>query len=266
MIEAGAVEELPLGTLRHDPRVQRALDQRQLRRMVSEWDEASVGIIAVSRREDGDYVVDGNHRVHSKMDRSGAEATIRAEVHHGLTIAQEAELSLRLNDRRNWVALDSFRLRVIGNDPIAVAVNEILRATGWVTSDSPGRGHISAVAACEQVFKGAGIRGADGTHPRALQDTMQIIGEAWGHNPGSAPGVMIKSLGMVILRYGDAIDRGPLVRVLQRSGTAPDALIADAKGLRQFINTSLHMALAETITERYNHRRTSNRLAPWRSR
>lgn len=267
MITKSKISMERCGELLHDPTVQRPLDPLQVRRMVESYDEHAIGTLTVSQRTDGNlYVVDGNHRCHVVMDVRGADAKVRCEVFTGLTLADEARLSRTLNDRRNWRYIDSFRLDVIAGDPVAVAVAKIVPNCGWEITMTPGRGHLSAIKSAVQVYLGTGVTGIVGPHPRALEDTLQVLGEAFGYDSFGVHQTLLRGVGMVFVRSGSELDKGGLVRAMQKRWGSPQLMLGDVKGFASLTSTSHVTACAEMVVDLYNKQRTTRRLAPWRTK
>ena len=82
--------------LKVDDRYQRPLKNR-VNQIVKNYDPMLVGTIVVSRRKDGLYIVDGQHRVAALLDLFGDEAEVDAQIYYNLTVEEEADLFLRIN-------------------------------------------------------------------------------------------------------------------------------------------------------------------------
>ncbi len=85
---------------------QRIVDDREVDRLVREWDERLFEPLAVSYREDRYNVIDGQHRISAMRKlHGGREVMIRCKVYSGMTYEQEAELCYKLDKAKKRLSL-----------------------------------------------------------------------------------------------------------------------------------------------------------------
>jgi hypothetical protein len=183
--------EIPANLLTVDPRVQRALDPRRVKRIADEWDDLMVGVLTVSHRvpytlpgtegrsPEEFVVLDGQTRLAAFRQVCGETTSLpmAAQVHTGLTIEEEALIFLKHNNRKAVLLTDRFRLAVVAGQTWAVEIAEVLAKHNWtahgaVVGDAPARRQFSAVRAAEVVHKAGG--------KDALDKTLTTIENAWG--------------------------------------------------------------------------------------
>lgn len=258
-----SLELLPVSKLIVDPEPQRVLDKTWVSRHVAVFDESKLGTWEVSRRADGLlHIMDGQHRQSLCLAVCLSDRVQSCGVWTGLTRAQEAELFGGLNDRRSVKPLDSFRIRVIAEDPVAVSLNRVINENGWHVADSGKDGYFRSTVALEKIYSGARIYGAQSENLIVCANVLKIVTAAWGHNYLGVSAQIIMGLGMVLLR-NNSIDFAKLHTVLSK--TPPLTLVADGQQVRSLYGGSVSDGVAEVIVSRYNSKRhAANRLPAWR--
>lgn len=258
---------LPIGSLTFDTRVNRPLDPRRVAEIARDFDPEAVGVLVVSARSDGTYVVlDGQHR-RAALVRAGfgADQRVPCDVRHGLTLAQEAALFVRLNNTTKPLLIHRFLRRVTAGDEAAAAIDAIARGAGFEVSEHSGDGRIVAVAALEAVYAGRGPARGHGPYPDILEGALRVLAGAYGHTADAVNGLLIQGVGLLIARYGDAVDRATLVAKLAKVPAGANGLLAKARGMREYQGGSVPRCVAEVCVTLYNAGKRGGRLEDWRS-
>lgn len=248
------IMELKVSECVVDPRVQRVLDPRRVRAIAGDFDPDSVGVVTVSRRDNGTYVVvDGQHRLAAMRTLGFEDQEVQAQVYSGLTLAQEAQLFRKLNNTQSVPLMDKFRVSLTEGDPVSVAMMAILDRHDIVLGSAPE--HFSAVAVGRRLY---------GLGSHVFETALVVVRAAWGAGRFAMDGRIIEGVGMVVHRYGEALAIGELVDRLKIFPGGPGALIGQARGLRDVLSVKLAEAMAETIVGVYNRKRSTSALPPWR--
>lgn len=237
-----------------DPEVQRGLDARRVDRMATDFDSSAVGAITVSARGGTMYhIIDGQHRVAAARLAKGDDWKIPARMFTGLTIEKEAELFRLLNNTAKVGALDLFRVRVVEGEKTATYISDMLGRHGFKVGPTA----FAAVAAAERIYN---------RDPMALERTLAIIVRAWGRSGSAIDGRIVEGIGLVFVRYGDAVDFDSLGHKLASASDAA-SLLGRARSFREMLNKSSSMvsAVAEIVVETYNKNRRTQALPAWRS-
>lgn len=251
------IRSLAVSQLGVDREVQRYEDPAKTARIKRDFNESALGIITISQRDDGTYhIADGQHRVSAARDKMGDDYQVDCKIFVGLSREEEALLFRILNDTNRPRPFDIFRVRVIEQDPVAVEILKIIEAYGWRLSTSNETGAFAAVVSAEHIYK---------RDHEALDLAISIITGAWGKTPKASDGRILKALGQVLLRYGDAIDADELVEKLAAT-PGPEDLLVRAMGLVQIRRGSIINALAEILVDDIYNKRKRNPLPGWRSR
>lgn len=257
-MEQRDIENIPAGRLTVDPSIQRHTDVNRVDKMAANFDPDALGVLTVSRRDNGTYhVVDGAHRLAAAKIAKGDDFELPCHVFAGLNIESEARLFRLLNATAKVDVLPLFRIRLVEREATAVAIRDIMEENGWKLGDPSGntRDGLFAVAAIERLYR---------RDPEALSKSLATIVRAWGTDQPAGDGRLVEGIGWVFQRYGNAVDVGELVAKLSVAGT-PGQMLGRARTLRSVINCSVPGAVAEIVVEIYNKQRRTRALPPWRS-
>lgn len=258
--------------LRLDPRVNRDIDWPRVRRYAANFDLDKLGVIEVSVRgtgvsngrgqTNGLFIVDGQHRCLCMLEQSDwKDQKVPCKFHRGLSIPEEAELNLGLNDYRRQTHTQKFVLRVRAKEYHAVAMNNLVRAQGWVVSTCCGDRNLVATSSMEAVFTGHGITRGE-IHPGVLQDVFDTIHSAWGGTKDSLQGVILRGLGYIFLRDGHIVNKKRLVAKLSKCHGGPSGVVGTSKSLMVLYQMVQARAAAEAIVLIYNKNSQGKNLLP----
>ena len=222
---------------------------------VKNWNRDKANVILVSERDDGRYAcLDGWHRRTACERVEGKHSTLPCLVYVGMTIEEEAAEWVSCNkDRTPPVPAEVFRARLEAGDIRARAIDAIVRRLGLNVSTNRGKGNIRAVRALERVYEmDGGI---------TLERVLSLLRQAWAEmlfrDPYSEPA--IHGLGLFLVRFD--VPNGEVLKVLEREG--PAGLRAEMYHVRQLTHGDIGVAWGRGFREKYNWRRSSQRLPEW---
>lgn len=189
--EQTTIEWVPVNEIGIDMSYQRPLSQDKVKVIIAKFNEVAAGVLIVSLRDDGQVVViDGQHRLEAMKKRGIARA--ECKVCQGLTVEQEAEIYIYCNTARKQPdSLDVFRARLVRQDPIAMAINDIVEKCGLhiqfhLYRSRGGRrlpNGIWAIQALEDIYK----RGKE----KVLEEVLTLAIRSW---PGEGNALEAKVL------------------------------------------------------------------------
>ncbi|MFJ8040640.1 DUF6551 family protein [Kitasatospora sp. NPDC096147] len=203
--------ELPIKSLNIDPQAQRTLNEKRAQSIANNLVSEAIGSIIVSQRSDGElYIVDGQHRW-----RACALAEIpmiMAEVHHGLSQAEEAILFLIKNrESHKPRPIDEYYVGLTGGVPLFVDTDRILKKHG-LTLGSTSTNGVGAVSGVLQIVDRYGAS--------VFDRTLAVAEDAWDRSPETWDGMLLGGIGMFLGRWGDLVDDKELARKILALGTA----------------------------------------------
>ncbi len=255
------IEMINPADLKIDARTQRRRDDSHVDRIAARWDQTLVGLLQVSRRPDGYYILDGQHRAAAAIKAGHGGTPLPCLVVEGLSIAEEGHRFVGINSTtKKPTTIELFRIRVVAQDPAAVEIDRILADAGLRLGITGADGSISAIGAVEEVYFGRRPARRQ-PFPELLIDTLSILQRSWGVTRDAYDAVLIKAMGSLLIRYSDRVDKARLCHLLAKSGS-PAQLIGRAKTLGDATRKSAPVAAVDVIIDIYNHGLRTGRLAP----
>jgi hypothetical protein len=121
----------------------------------SNWSWAACGAILIVRRQDGSlWVYDGQHRLLAAKDRSDIFA-LPCLVFEMDQIRNEAEGFILANKNRGPMkAVEAFKADIIADDQVAVAVKNMVEASGYrIANNGQAKHTVSCVATLKSLMK-----------------------------------------------------------------------------------------------------------------
>ncbi len=265
------IKEIPADLLTVDPRVQREANPVRVRRMADGWDDNMVGVLVVSQRTshlpvpagsaamaDEFIVLDGQTRLEAFRlvcnDDRVTSAPLLSQVYEGLTLAEEAQIFLKHNDRRAVTPLDRFRIAVTAGEEWAMDISDMAARKGWFakgTQTGPNARRFAAVGSLEKLYlldEGA-----------SLQRVFDVIDAAWQNPAGAVCPETVNGLGMIFFRHGAEIDGRALTHKLAKVGfNRFMSGVADRR--RVSPGTSVAKAASDWVLDLYNAGRRTHRI------
>ncbi|MGW1464517.1 DUF6551 family protein [Streptomyces sp. NPDC002308] len=220
------------------------------------YDKHRIGVPTVSARGDGKIIwLDGQNRGALIAAAGRSDEKIHMRVFRSLTVAEEAELFLGLNDNRRVTPMYKFLAEVTAEREEALEISKIAHSNGWLISDSSGSG-INAVSSLRKIYRSSNPKGS------TLSQTLYIVTKSWGHTPESVNSHILLGIASVI---NEALDLNPdnLVKKLSAYAGGCPAILTKARGFRSVVGCSVTEGVDQCIRTIYNQGRRSGRLASW---
>jgi hypothetical protein len=241
-----------------DPAVQRQLNEPRVDKIAKDFKPMMLGLFTASKRLDGrTYILDGQHRM-AACRKKQYDGYIATRVYEGLTLAEEAELFLDLNNTRKVSALDKFHVRATKGDPAAVALKEALERVGLRASGQHTAGMFAAIVSLERVYQGFRSFGAE---PRLdlVESTLAILTRAYGTAERKAfQANTVQGIGLILHIFGKRVDAEDLTQALK---TIPaDTLAIRGRSTKDLEGGTGAQGVAKVILSKYNKGKSANRL------
>lgn len=262
-------KRVPAGDLTVDPRVQRDhLTHSKLAKIRDNYNRAALGTLQVSQRGDDSLVIlDGWHRWTIVSEVEKDDFPLQCQVHTGLTLEQEAALFVQFNQQEAANKLDLHKVRVTQGEPMAVAIDEAVRAQGWAVGQ--GEGKIRAILALEKVYY-LGEALGEGQGATLVSDLLRVITQAWGRDdPKAVDQNILKAVGeflfLVHKRWTDPatgreFDHDALAAAMAGLKKGPAGWLAACRGQAEGSARTLRVVLLQELLTLYNKGRRAARL------
>lgn len=262
------VETIKVSELDIDRRVQRhGLNRAKVARIKNNYNPAAVGVMIVSRRKDRSLVIlDGQHRHEATRIVTDNQGEMVCHVYEGLTLAEEAQMFLDLNDTTQPTIIDKFNVTLHAETEQgdnARDLSEILGAYGWTVSNVAAPGHVNAVKVVQRMYE---LSEKIGAEPNLVQSTILTVSRAWGNDRLGVQGPVFEGIARIYARDGSKVDLDRLIEVLKMYRGGPMSLIAEAQQMAAIRKGKVSMAIAEILVEAYNKGRRTKTLDVWQAR
>lgn len=245
-------DRLSIKNLKTDMSYQSPVKEAQVKKIVRDFEPNKLHTIVVNRRDNGlFYVIDGQHRVEA-LKRLGI-LSIEAAIHNGLTVEQEAEMYLGINDRPTKTPNSKGKSALRFNDPEAVEIDKTVSNVGLqIDYDKQNNtlGYIHAYQALKTVNKKYG--------PTHLEIVLTVIRKSFGAESRNFQGFIIQGFSKFIETYNDEINLSELVNRLEVLQL--DGLLTEINKNKAGFSTKKE-CLPFTLADIYNkNRRKNNKL------
>jgi hypothetical protein len=253
-----------LDDLRIDERIQRAEQTREIINIAEDFNPGALGTLTVSVRElpggaEEQILLDGQQRRAACL-RVGWHGKVRAVIHRGLTLAEEARLFRQLNFRQSVNAQTLFKVALSEGDSEALAIKAVLDALGLSVSMSS----FGAVNVARRVVRRRGGL----TH---FQWALEMIQKIYDMDRRGAvyDGRVVEAFALLHERYLGQLDEANLIKKLSGAPGGMQGLIGHGRTVREVKGGQIVPALIDAIITRYNthkHRDSRTSLPLWERR
>ena len=230
-----------------DPAYQRPLDASRARKVADGWEPRLAGIVEVSDRgADASpryAVIDGQHRW-AAADYAQIGVLV-ANVHTGLTLADEARLFDRLNrERRRITTWDHWHARHAAGDPDVIAIEKVVADLGLAINMSPTTGNVRCTATLEKLQQ---LGGTD-----LVRNTLDLILGLWGRDLTAYDAPIVHGIGLCLHYLAADLDTARLCESL--IDVLPRQVKTRAIGLRDITTGTMPKLVAIAVVTLYNQR------------
>lgn len=232
-----------------DAEIQRDEQLREVNRIMSKFNPNALGTIILSARYDQQgrkrlFIIDGLQRV-SVVKRLDRTDDLRALVHYGLTVEEEAELFLTYNFRQAVNAWDQFKARRRAHEQQALDIWNMLKTLNIMVGSSRG---FQAIGTADKIYGQKDGPARLFWALKMVRDIYDPDGEA-----GCYDGRLIEAFSMLYAHYGPRfIDEGNLKGKLLAHGGGWKGLIGAGQTNKQVNGGHIATGIANAILNVYN--------------
>lgn len=242
--------------LRISTRAQRSHETIGSRKRIDDiadnFDPDQFGTLTANHRDGVYWVVDGGHRLLALHKMGWIDQQVQCWVYEGLAEEEEADLFLALNNVRQVVAMDRYKVAVVAGHDVEVEVDAIVRGQGMVV----GGGGSNAIRCVSALIKVHEIGG-----PKVLETTVRVIRDAYG-KPGFS-GRVTEGMGRFVATYEHVFSEERLIPKLSRKLGGVNGLLGRAEQIKSSHGASMAEAIAAATVETYNQGRGGGKLSNW---
>lgn len=236
-----------------DRSYQRDLVDAKVNLIVKNFNPKAVGVVILSCRENGDlYIIDGAHRIAAMMKMGLSKEDVNSVVYFDLTLAQEAELFVLLNENRTKPKRSALhKAAAKAGDKTSMEVEAMLAKLGLSIGDKPGQGFVRAIGTLHKVNDRIGNVN--------LEKVLSVLKESFGSHSSSFQSEFIMAISMIVVKY-KSVDEQRLVKTLSALGDATFLINKAANAAGTKTPFAKHLTLAVMVLDAYNSKLRANRL------
>lgn len=261
----GELHFLPANSLLIDRTYQRGLNEARVVDLIEDFDDDAFGILLVSSRHTGHYIMDGQHRQRAVVQMGKGTSLIPCYVMTGLSVQQEADIFWRLNKvRLQPGSADTFRARLVAGEPVAIGLQSAMNRHGVQIMYHPAQlkpNEIYAISAAERIF-----RAGD------LDWVLGVLREGWADVPSALRQDRLLGMarfydvwrGLFSDQYPEGVNRRTHLIGRMRDFT-PSVIVDKAIEYRATLHSRPATAFARGLHFYFNYRLQNNpvRLPAW---
>lgn len=238
-----------------DPVIQRDEVLSEINTIAKNFSPPALGVPTVSCRIDADgnetYVVlDGQQRRAAAV-RVGYNELVPFTVHYNLSLKDEAWLFLNLNYRRSVPATVRFKNELVGEDPVALAIQAICDGLGIEIGTVSGLMAVDLAKRLCNSLDGEGVR-----HFRWALEEIQAIFDP-RRQGGVYNNMVIEAFARFHRHYEGKVDVRRLRRKASELGTVSQ-LIGQAQNVKSFRGGRISDCVIDVLVKTYNHHMGTN--------
>ncbi|GHU38144.1 hypothetical protein FACS1894105_11590 [Clostridia bacterium] len=175
---------------------QRTTDPKQVKNIISKFNETKLGLLTVSYRDNQIFLVDGAHRTLALRELGYTHATCL--VLTGLTYDEEAEyFRLQDEDQRGMSPWNKFNAGIEAKNPVYVKINDIVKVNGFTITRSNGNFYnLSSVYALFTIVADFGYD--------VLDNTLCLLASTWSSISRASKCECLLGTAEFVNRYGMA--------------------------------------------------------------
>ena len=252
----GAGDERYLSTARLTSGLpyQRPVEERDVDRLIKEWDDRLLEPLIVSFRDGKFMVLDGQHRVSALRKMNGnKDVMVLCKVFTGMTYSEEARFCYLLDKgkRRLTLAQSTNALIESGSDAETEDIHRLIHEAGftWALGKAHERDH-------EIVVTRAIIKAYQELGPSSFSRMLSLLEACWHGDPNSLNASMISGMAKLLKSFGT--DMNDDIFCKRMAAVDPEEIVRRSK--TDFSTSSKGLRVARVILQKYNKSRGGKKL------
>lgn len=236
---------------------QRIVDEREVDRLIQNWDERLLEPLVVSYRDGRFNLIDGQHRVSAMRKMNGGlDVMVRCKVYSGLTYEEEAALCWKLDKAKKRLSLSQATNALVesGLDSEVTEIKRLMNCEGFTWALGRKYSKEYEVAATRAVINAYRALGSTG-----FLRLFRLLGDTWHGDVHSLTAPVISGMALLLKTYDMELNDRTFVKRL--STMAPEEITR--RGRMDFSTNNTALRYARILLEKYNGSRGGKKL-PYR--
>ena len=239
----GAIRTLSTSQLTSGLPYQRPVEQKDVDRIIREWNGREVTPVVVSFRDGKFNVVDGQHHIEAMRQKAGGrDVIVPCIIHTGMTYEQEAELYARLDRDKKRLTLRQYTKAVVeaGSDANILEVKRLTEEVGFIWALGEPTGEPFEIAPIRALINAHQLLGGE-----AFARMLSLLAGAWQGMPNSLKASMLSGMALFVKTYEAELSDRVFIR--RMSIVSPEEIIRLGR-----IEADVGLRFARIILDKYN--------------
>ena len=239
----GSIRTLSTSQLTSGLPYQRPVAQKDVDKIVREWNGREVTPVVVSFRDGKFNVVDGQHHIEAMRQKAGGrDVIVPCIIHTGMTYEQEAELYARLDRDKKRLTLRQYTKAVVeaGSDAKILEVKRLTEDVGFIWALGEPTGEPFEIAPIRALINAHRLLGSEG-----FSRMLTLMAGAWRGMPNSLKASMLSGMALFLKTYEAELNDWTFIR--RMSIVSPEEIIYLGR-----IETDVGLRFARIILDKYN--------------
>lgn len=239
----GSIRTLSTSQLTSGLPYQRPVLQKDVDKIIREWNGREVTPVVVSFRDGKFNVVDGQHHIEAMRQKAGGrDVIVPCIIHTGMTYEQEAELYARLDRDKKRLTLRQYTKAVVeaGSDANIMEVKRLTEGVGFIWALGEPTGEPFEIAPIRALINAHQLLGGE-----AFARMLSLLAGAWQGTPNSLKASMLSGMALFVKTYETELHDRAFIR--RMSIVSPEEIIRLGR-----IETDVGLRFARIILDKYN--------------
>lgn len=240
---SGSIRTLSTSQLTSGLPYQRPVEQKDVDRIIREWNDREITPVVVSFRDGKFNVVDGQHHIEAMRQKAGGrDVIVPCIIHTGMTYEDEAALYARLDRDKKRLTLRQHTKAVVeaGSDAKVMEVKRLTEEVGFVWALKEPTGEPFEIAPIRALLNAYQLLGGE-----AFARMLSLLAGAWQGTPNSLKASMLSGMALFVKTYETELSDRAFIR--RMSLVSPEEIIRLGR-----IETDVALRFARIILDKYN--------------
>ena len=239
----GAIRTLSTSQLTSGLPYQRPVEQKDVDKIIREWNGREITPVVVSFRDGKFNVVDGQHHIEAMRQKAGGrDVIVPCIIHNCMTYEQEAELYSRMDRDKKRLTLRQYTKAVVeaGSDANIMEVKRLTEEVGFIWALGEPTGEPFEIAPIRALINAHRLLGSEG-----FSRMLTLMAGAWRGMPNSLKASMLSGMALFLKTYEAELNDWTFIR--RMSIVSPEEIIYLGR-----IETDVGLRFARIILDKYN--------------
>lgn len=239
----GTIRAMSTSQLTSDLPYQRGVEQKNVDKLIRNWNSRELYPVIVSFRDGKFNVVDGQNRIAAMRQMAGGgDVIVPCMIYTGMTYEQEAELYAKLDQGKRPLTPRQHTKALVesGSDAKILEIKCLVENVGFVWALDEPTGEPFEIAPIRALINAYQLLGGE-----AFTRMLSLMAGAWQGTPNSLKASMLSGMALFVKTYETELSDRAFVR--RMALVSPEEIIRLGR-----IETDVALRFARIILDKYN--------------